>query len=109
MGEQIRVGRSDDFVSGEARQVDLGETAIAVVRIGDTIHAVADRCSHANYNLSEGEVDCDEATLECWKHGAQFSLATGEPLTLPATKPVTVYTVDVVDDDVFVTLPEEAS
>ena len=34
-----------------------------------------------------------------------FSLETGEPQTLPATKPVPVYAVRVEGDDVIVTLP----
>ena len=38
-----------------------------------------------------------ERTIECWKHGSQFDLRTGEPLSLPATKPTPVYEVDVVD------------
>ena len=39
---------------------------------------------------SEGDVDCDEKLIECWKHGSAFSLETGEPESLPATKPVPV-------------------
>ncbi len=34
---------------------------------------------------------CDDCEIECWKHGSTFSLATGEPQTLPATHPVPVY------------------
>jgi 3-phenylpropionate/trans-cinnamate dioxygenase ferredoxin subunit len=75
------------------------------VRIDDDVYAIGDRCSHADYSLSEGEIDADERTLECWKHGSTFSLETGEPLTLPATQPVPVYTVEVRDGDVLVTLP----
>ena len=80
------------------------------MRIGEEFHAIGDRCSHANYSLSEGEIDAEDCTLECWKHGALFSLTTGEPLTLPATQPVPVYDVEVADGEVFVFLPgdEEA-
>ena len=41
----------------------------------------------------EGEVDVEERTVECWRHGSQFSLETGEPLSLPATKPTPTYEV----------------
>ena len=43
--------------------------------------------------------------IECWKHGSLFSLVSGEPLTLPATRPVEVYEVVVGADDVSVVLP----
>ncbi len=72
---------------------------------GDEFYAVGDRCSHEDYSLSDGEVWCEEREIECWKHGSTFSLRTGEPQTLPATKPVPVYEVVVEGDDVKVVLP----
>jgi nitrite reductase/ring-hydroxylating ferredoxin subunit len=50
------------------------------------IHALEDRCTHAEVALSEGEVD--DCTLECWLHGSRFDLRTGKPTGLPATVPV---------------------
>ncbi|MDH4366447.1 MAG: hypothetical protein OEY70_20385 [Acidimicrobiia bacterium] len=43
--------------------------------------------------------------MECWKHGSTFSVTTGEATCLPATKPVPVYEVSVVDGEVRVVLP----
>ena len=74
----------------------------ALVRIGDDVYAIGDRCSHADVSLSEGEVLCDEREIECWKHGSSFSLATGEPQTLPATQPVPVYSAHIEGDQVVV-------
>ena len=89
---------------GEARRFDVGPHRIAVVRLGSSVYAVGDTCSHADVSLSEGEVDPLACEIECWKHGSSFSLTTGEPTTLPATKPVPVYDVAVVGDDVVLTL-----
>ena len=75
---------------------------IALVRLGDDVYAIGDRCSHQDISLSEGDVLGDERTLECWKHGSAFSLETGEPTSLPATRPVPVYEVRVVDGEVEV-------
>jgi 3-phenylpropionate/trans-cinnamate dioxygenase ferredoxin subunit len=94
----------DELKPGEARRFDVGDHRIALVRIGDDFYAIGDRCSHADYSLAEGEVYPDERTIECWKHGSTFSLETGEPQTLPATKPVPVYEVEVRDGDVWVTV-----
>jgi 3-phenylpropionate/trans-cinnamate dioxygenase ferredoxin subunit len=72
------------------------------VRIGDGFYALADRCSHADVRLSEGEVDPDECSVECWKHGSTFNLLDGEPQSLPATRPVAVYEVRLDGDEVVV-------
>jgi 3-phenylpropionate/trans-cinnamate dioxygenase ferredoxin subunit len=96
------LGKVDDVKPGEARRFDVDGHAIAVVRIGDDFYALGDTCSHEDYSLSEGEVDEEERTLECWKHGSVFSLTAGDPLTLPATLPVPVYDVVVEGDDLFV-------
>ena len=65
---------------------------------------MGDRCSHADFSLSEGEIWPEECEIECWKHGSTFSLVTGEPQSLPAIQPVPVYKVRVVDGDVLVEL-----
>jgi 3-phenylpropionate/trans-cinnamate dioxygenase ferredoxin subunit len=98
----------DELESGTVRRVEVDGVPVAVVRIGDEVYAIGDVCSHANVSLSEGEVWADERELECPKHGSTFDLKTGEPVTLPATQPVPVYSVDVVDGQVTVTV-EEAS
>ncbi|HEX2038952.1 MAG TPA: non-heme iron oxygenase ferredoxin subunit [Acidimicrobiales bacterium] len=90
---------------GTARRFDAAGHRICVVRIGDDVYAIGDRCSHADVSLSEGEVLADEVEIECWKHGSTFDLKTGEPQSLPATKPVPVYDVQVVDGEVEVLLP----
>ena len=95
----------DELTSGEARRFEVGRHQLCVVRIGDDVYAIGDRCSHADYSLSEGEVVEDECEIECWKHGSTFSLETGEPQTLPATKPVPVYSIEVNGDDVMLVLP----
>jgi 3-phenylpropionate/trans-cinnamate dioxygenase ferredoxin component len=92
----------DDLAPGAARRFDIGKHRICLVRIEDDFYAIGDRCSHADYSLSEGEVWTDEKEIECWKHGSTFSLLTGEPQSLPATVPVPVYRVRVEGGDVFV-------
>ncbi|HLX87671.1 MAG TPA: non-heme iron oxygenase ferredoxin subunit, partial [Acidimicrobiales bacterium] len=74
-------------------------------RIDDEFYALGDTCSHEDYSLSEGQVFAEECELECWKHGSTFDLRTGEPCSLPATKPVPVYEVRVEGDDVVLELP----
>ena len=93
-------------VESGVRIVD-GDTAVALFRVGDAVHAIADRCSHAEASLSEGEVFGDE--VECPRHGAEFDLTTGKALTLPATKPVAVYATEVRDGNVFIEISDGES
>lgn len=97
--------RFDEMTPGTARRFDIEQHAIAVVRIGDDFYAIGDTCSHAEVSLSEGEVLEEEKQLECWRHGSAFSLVDGTPHALPATKPVPVYTISVIDGNVMVELP----
>ncbi len=100
--ERHRICATGDVGDGEARRFAVGRTAIAVVRLGEDWYAIGDRCTHQNISLSEGELHADTLELECWKHGSRFSLKTGEPSALPATKATPVYTIVVEGDDVFV-------
>jgi 3-phenylpropionate/trans-cinnamate dioxygenase ferredoxin subunit len=94
----------EEIGDGEARRFDVDGHRIAVVRIGDDVYVIGDRCTHADISLAEGEVDADAATIECWKHGSLFDLRTGDALSLPATRPTPVYEAKVVDGRVVVEL-----
>jgi 3-phenylpropionate/trans-cinnamate dioxygenase ferredoxin subunit len=95
----------EELEPGTARRFDVDGQRIAVVRIDDDVYAIGDRCTHQDISLAEGEVDVDERTIECWKHGSQFDLRTGEPLSLPATKATPVYDVDVIDGRIVLKEP----
>ena len=69
---------------------------ICLTRIGNEVFAINDMCTHSEASLSEGDVT--DFRIECWLHGAEFDLRTGEALTLPANIPVKTYPVSVVDD-----------
>jgi len=102
---EVEVCALDELPDGGARRYDGDGVRVAIVRIGDDVYAIGDRCSHADVSLSEGEVDPDARTIECIKHGSTFDLRTGEPETLPATRPVPVYRVFVRDGVVVLEVP----
>jgi len=109
---EVRACAVDDVKLGSAHRVDVDGHRLCLVRLASTTsgglddwYVISDRCSHADYSLSEGDVWEEEREIECPKHGSTFSLLTGEPQTLPATQPVPVYTVRVDGDDVYVELP----
>lgn len=80
----------------------VGEESIAVFRIGEDVYAIGDRCSHAEASLAEGDVFGTD--VECPRHGSEFDLTTGEPMSLPATRPVPTYPITIEDGTVFLDL-----
>ena len=72
------------LVEGKPIAIDLDGVAVCVAKVGDEVFAVADTCTHSEASLSEGEIIGTK--IECWLHGAEFDLRTGEALTPPATE-----------------------
>lgn len=106
---KIRACALSEIADGTALRVVVHGRPVALVRMGESVHAIDDTCSHADVSLAAGEVDLEECALECWKHGSLFDLVTGEALSLPAVKPVAVHEVVVDDDEVFVCLKPKDS
>jgi 3-phenylpropionate/trans-cinnamate dioxygenase ferredoxin subunit len=69
---------------GKPLKVSLGAKDVCVARIGEEVFAVADMCTHSEASLSEGDIS--NYKIECWLHGAEFDLRTGEALTPPAVE-----------------------
>ncbi len=100
---RVRVCARSELVPGRARLVRVGGREIALVDLGEAgLRAIDAICSHAHEYLSEGEVDLEERTIECPKHGSTFDLDTGRPRSLPATQPVEVFEVTTENDDVWI-------
>lgn len=91
----------DSLVDGKPVAVDVDGVAVCVTRVGKEVFAVQDTCTHSEASLSEGEVN--GMKIECWLHGAEFDLRTGEALTPPATSPLTTYKVSLNGNQVVIT------
>ena len=81
----------ESLVDSKPVKIYLNGTPVCVTRIGDVVFAIADTCSHSEASLSEGEVS--NFKIECWLHGAEFDLRTGEVATPPASIPVETFEV----------------
>jgi 3-phenylpropionate/trans-cinnamate dioxygenase ferredoxin component len=103
----IEVAKTGDIPEGEARRVVADRIEIALVNLGNgTYVAVDDICSHAEASLSEGEVDVDDETIECPRHGSVFDLMTGRARSLPATLPIATFPVKVEGDSILIELED---
>ena len=80
----------DSLVDNKPNRIEVDGKPVCVARLGDEVFAVADTCSHSEASLSEGDIS--DGKIECWLHGAEFDLRTGEALSLPATEALETFT-----------------
>lgn len=89
----VPVAQTQDVPAGHAKTVEAHGQRIALCHVDGQFFAIEDRCSHDNGPLGEGTL-CG-TLLECPRHGAQFDVTSGKPVTLPAVVPVKRFPVKV--------------
>lgn len=94
--------RDESAIGVEIRPPAGEDIAVCLVKTQGEIFAISDICSHADVNLSDGDVD--DGTIECWLHGSRFDVRSGRPTGLPANRPVPTYPVKIDGDDILVAL-----
>lgn len=90
----------DSLVEGKPVAIDHNGVAVCVARVGDEVFAIEDTCTHSEASLSEGEITGTK--IECWLHGAEFDLRTGEALTPPATSALKTFSVKRIGNQVVI-------
>ena len=80
---------------GTKRAVELAGRSILVCNWAGRIFAVSNICSHAAERLECGRMS--NGWIACPIHGARFDLATGAVKNPPATRPIAVFDVKIVD------------
>ncbi len=100
MADWIDVEAVGAFGPGEVRVVDVDGVMVAVFNIDGEYHAIEDVCSHDGGEIASGCLFGDQ--IECPRHGARFSVRTGEVLSAPAYEDLPVFPVRVQDDTVQV-------
>lgn len=94
------VAAQDAVWEGAGLPVQAADVALALFRVGDAVHALAAMCTHGHAQLCDGFVEGGE--VECPLHQARFDIASGAVRCGPATQPVAVYPVRLVDGRVQV-------
>jgi 3-phenylpropionate/trans-cinnamate dioxygenase ferredoxin subunit len=90
----------ESAVGVEIRSPAGEDIAVCVAKSQGEVFAISDICSHADVNLSDGEVEA--GTVECWLHGSRFDMRSGRSTGPPANRPVPTYPVKIDGDDVWV-------
>ena len=94
-------GRLSDFASGTCHRVRAGDRTLVLIRNGDAVYALDNRCPHMGFPLDRGSVD--DGILTCHWHHARFDISTGGTFDLWADD-VPAFPTQVIDDDVWVDL-----
>jgi nitrite reductase/ring-hydroxylating ferredoxin subunit len=88
------------LADGRPLRVVVGDTPVLLLRGGNQIFAIHDRCSHRGCSLSEGTVEGDEIVCGC--HGSRFDRRNGALKGGPATSAQPAFQVRVEDGRVEV-------
>jgi len=84
-----RVASARELGDGAPMSVVVGDAPVLLLRHGDGLHALHDRCSHRGCLLSDGEIEGELVICAC--HGSRFDLRDGSVQRGPATAPQPVY------------------
>ena len=83
--------REDELVEGTPTPASVGGFGVVLVRQGERVYALADRCTHRGGPLHEGTLV--DGCIECPWHGSRFRLEDGSVERGPATGPELAYDV----------------
>jgi 3-phenylpropionate/trans-cinnamate dioxygenase ferredoxin subunit len=93
MSDWVDVAPASEFPAGTWRSIDLEGSPVAVFNLDGKYYAIEDVCTHDGGILTGGTLERDE--IVCPRHGARFSIKTGEALTPPAYEHVATFPVRV--------------
>jgi nitrite reductase/ring-hydroxylating ferredoxin subunit len=100
---EVRAAALADLAPDRPLAVTLNGTRVALVRVGESVHAVDDVCTHQGGPLSEGRLS--GGRLACPWHGWMFDVRTGRCLMPSRGGSVSSYPVRVDNGDVWVEVP----
>ncbi|MBA0902915.1 MAG: non-heme iron oxygenase ferredoxin subunit [Candidatus Nitrotoga sp.] len=100
MSDWVTVAKVDELLPGDWRVVDVHGAQALVCNLGGKYYAIEDVCTHDSGRLTGGVIEGDE--IICPRHGARFSIRTGEALTAPAYEPTATFPVRIEDNEVQV-------
>ena len=85
------VGSATELDTSQHLEVDVDGYRVRVMRVDGTLYAFEDRCTHDDSPFDDAPIeDCE---IICPRHGARFSLRTGEALSPPAYEPLRIFEV----------------
>lgn len=78
----IEICALSDIPQREPLTIEIDGNPIAIGRVGDSFHALEDRCPHQGSSYEGGDIEDD--ILTCPLHGWRTNLVTGQSLDVPS-------------------------
>lgn len=100
MSEWVSVAKTTEVIEGIPVHFEIDGAKIVLFKLAQQFYAIENMCTHDGGELSGGCVENDQ--IICPRHGARFSIKTGEALSAPAYEPVATFPVRIEDDMVQV-------
>jgi nitrite reductase/ring-hydroxylating ferredoxin subunit len=100
---EVRAAALTDLSPDRPLALTLNGTRVALVRVGERVHALGDVCAHQGGPLSEGRLA--GGRLACPWHGWMYDVRTGHCVMPARGGPVPSYPVRVESGDVWVDVP----
>ena len=83
------IGSLSELESTSRLEADVDGWRVRVATVNGTLYAFEDRCTHDDSPFDDATIeDCE---IICPRHGARFSLRTGEVLSPPAYEPLRIF------------------
>ena len=89
-----------DLQEGQPKRIVWQETELFLLKRGNEIYAMGNKCAHLGGPLSEGKIEGD--VVQCPWHGSQFCMKDGSVVSGPATNNQPVLDVQVEGSQVLV-------
>jgi 3-phenylpropionate/trans-cinnamate dioxygenase ferredoxin subunit len=77
----VKVGESSEIPIGKMKMFKIGEKEYLVANVNGNYYAIANRCTHANGDLSQSSLEGNVVT--CPKHKSTFDVTTGKVVSGP--------------------------
>ena len=87
----VDIGGAAELESTSRLEADVGGYRVRVARVGGRLYAFEDRCTHDDSPFDDAPIEGCE--IICPRHGARFSLQSGEALLPPAYEPLRIFEV----------------
>ena len=89
MSDWVDVGLVSEIKENKPAHVEIDGTKIVIFKLDNEFYAIENVCTHDGGELMGGCVEND--VIICPRHGARFSIKTGEALSAPAYEPVATF------------------
>ncbi len=100
MADFVKVGETSEIAPGRMQYYTVNKKEVCIANIDGTFYAVDDLCSHAECNISDGDIEGETITCPC--HDSSFDVRTGEPNHPPATEPLATFEVKIEGNNILI-------